>query len=544
MMRKIYLMIMLLISTFTLVSCLEIPDTVDPMITGTHDFTLPVDSTKPNWLEGVTATDDVDGEISVEVNDILVDLTSVGSYDLYYKAVDKAGNECLVIVVVEVVENETNYLVQGITDHEIYVGNTTVLSGSFSAAGIPYYLGMQVAFDDYNTTHEGRNIEMIHYDDKYSGSNALTYTQKLVEDDRVFALVGQFGNAIINSTIDYIKDVNIPFIAPRAFNNLFYNEYESNDHILPVLPFLLTEGQMMVARALHESLFGPDTNRKLGVDDDILILHSDDEVSSNLLSGINQQLTNESVNPLKVTRYQMNQVSVSFLNEILVAFNPKVILLATSNQYSMLVLTALRELGSTIPVISSSMTVQSSYENSRFEQEELPYKVYYNQWMDYRLENGIAPTVDQVGHDGELLFYTELPEWSGMSQQEILNTLTGYTTEYWEFVKLMNDSNRSFQDTVARSLWQNKYAMEGYIAAKAFIAILERVDHFETLTWDLFIDLAKTAPIDLPLTGTIEWSNQTKNGIEMFSFNELVYSPSLSFTKIMELESITSVSNK
>jgi len=47
---------------------------------------------------------------------------------------------------------------QGITDTEIIIGNTAATSGLFAGVGVPFNLAMQVVFDDYNATHEGRDI--------------------------------------------------------------------------------------------------------------------------------------------------------------------------------------------------------------------------------------------------------------------------------------------------------------------------------------------------------------------------------------------------
>ena len=46
------------------------------------------------------------------------------------------------------------------------------------------------------------------------------------------------------------------------------------------------------------------------------------------------------------------------------------------------------------------------------------------------------------------------------------------------------------------------YAMAGYVAAKTFVSLLERVEDFDNLTWEKFIELAESAPLKLPMAET------------------------------------------
>ena len=67
-----------------------IPDTTRPVISGVHNQTITVGSSF-NPMSGVSATDDVDGNVSVTVSGDY-DVDSVGSYTITYRATDKAGN--------------------------------------------------------------------------------------------------------------------------------------------------------------------------------------------------------------------------------------------------------------------------------------------------------------------------------------------------------------------------------------------------------------------------------------------------------------------
>lgn len=69
-----------------------IDDHTAPVITGTHDLVLDGNPDQLDFYAGVTATDDYDKDPVIKIDDSKVDYTKAGTYDLIYKAVDKAGN--------------------------------------------------------------------------------------------------------------------------------------------------------------------------------------------------------------------------------------------------------------------------------------------------------------------------------------------------------------------------------------------------------------------------------------------------------------------
>ena len=69
-----------------------IDDHTPPVIKGVHDLTLEGNPDQLNFFAGVTVTDDYDPEPVIKVDESLVNYGKGGTYDLVYKAIDKAGN--------------------------------------------------------------------------------------------------------------------------------------------------------------------------------------------------------------------------------------------------------------------------------------------------------------------------------------------------------------------------------------------------------------------------------------------------------------------
>ena len=89
-------------------------DAIKPEMTGVASVTTYIRQ-RPDYLLGVSATDDVDGSLSVTVDDSKVNYESAGIYEVTYKASDKSGNVVTKTTNVEVM-NVTRELVDSMVD--------------------------------------------------------------------------------------------------------------------------------------------------------------------------------------------------------------------------------------------------------------------------------------------------------------------------------------------------------------------------------------------------------------------------------------------
>lgn len=82
------------------------PDVTAPELLGVQDLTVAMNGTA-FYRDGVSAVDDVDGPVAVEIDATAVDLTVAGEYPVIYSAQDAAGNRTEQTVTVTVVETVT-----------------------------------------------------------------------------------------------------------------------------------------------------------------------------------------------------------------------------------------------------------------------------------------------------------------------------------------------------------------------------------------------------------------------------------------------------
>jgi len=83
----------------------------------------------------------------------------------------------------------------GVTANKIVLGQAAVFSGPAAQLGIQMRNGIKAYFD-YVNEHGGvygRTLELVSEDDKYEAASAQAASKKLIEDAKVFALLGYVG---------------------------------------------------------------------------------------------------------------------------------------------------------------------------------------------------------------------------------------------------------------------------------------------------------------------------------------------------------------
>src|SRR6202043_1616728 len=104
----------------------------------------------------------------------------------------------------------------GVSSDRILFGQAAALEGPSSALGRGMRQGILAAFAEINAKGgvHGRKLELISRDDGYDPDRSAAQTTKLIEEDKVFALIGAVGTATATVTVPIAKAGNVPFIGP------------------------------------------------------------------------------------------------------------------------------------------------------------------------------------------------------------------------------------------------------------------------------------------------------------------------------------------
>ena len=413
-------------------------------------------------------------------------------------------------VVILVGCNNGKVEVQGVTDDEIIVGNAAGTTGALATVGVPFNEGIKAVFKRVNDNGgiDGRKIKFVTYDDQGDADRGHTLTKQLLEEDKVFAIVGHFGTPTVSATIDLIQEYGAPMVYAATGINALYFENSPNNPVMAVQPIYLTDGRIMTARALGESVYGPNNDQKLAADAQVGVLYTADDAGNSIKEGIEMEA--EFFNKTDDFHYEVvTAETVSTAVNKLKNEEVDVIILAMNQGPFAYSLTALNTAGLDVPVFTSYVNADiSAVDHTKV--NESP--IFTNAWVDVFTTTGQADAVD----------YADAITKSDLDAE----TKGKYYT--------------------------NSFAIAGYIAATIFVEGLERVaKNEEELTFATYIDAMEEGPINVPMGGTVDFSGGKRWGIASMSLlkytvtpTEDPNAPTEAFAKVREIETIEQIRAK
>ncbi len=154
----------------------------------------------------------------------------------------------------------------GVTPDSILFGQSVVLSGPMAENGVHYTNGIKLYLNQINAKGgvHGRKLHLVTLDDAYNPKRAAENTEKLINEDKVFALFGYAGTGATLATLPLVAKAQIPFIAPytgadglRKPNHwLFLLRASYGDEMFKMVEQLVTVGVKDIAIAYQDDNFG------------------------------------------------------------------------------------------------------------------------------------------------------------------------------------------------------------------------------------------------------------------------------------------------
>lgn len=382
---------------------------------------------------------------------------------------------------------ESGGTVQGVTDTTIKVGNTAATTGAFAIVGVPFNAGLEATLDWYNSNggFNGKNVELVHYDDTFDAALGTTYTKTLVEDDQVFALVGHFGTNTVAATMDYVKSVGIPAAYIVTGISALYGEGLSGKDAcyFPVQPIYDAEGRVLLARAVSST----EGNYGLG-GTKVGVISTTDDAGGGILNGIKRQMEEIDV---EVVIQEVDAAATDYTTAMGVLKNQGCdVVIASMNQAPVAtVMSAMRDIDYNVPVITSYVSANASFLGQMVADGRITAErpVYTTSWLDTTTEQGMA--------------------------------------EYLEFSEIMlawEASNGIDSNDPAQTYVLNSYAMSGYICAKNFLHGLDQLAaQGAELTWENYIAAMESTPFHIPMGGDIDYAGGNRIGVTALSMQTI-----------------------
>src|SRR5207302_10568076 len=193
---------------------------------------------------------------------------------------------------------QTKITNEGISANEIVIGTHQDLSGPIKVWGVPVSNGMKMAVEEINAAGgiNGRKLRMILEDNGYDPKKAVLASQKMVERDKIFAMIGPMGSPTVLAAQDILFDAGVlQLVALTADEFTFKFDPAKPQERLKfnnLLPYVER------TRAAVKYMMEWKNFKKP------CVMHQDDEYGKNVLDGFTQQLEAKKVTPASVTSYK------------------------------------------------------------------------------------------------------------------------------------------------------------------------------------------------------------------------------------------------
>jgi branched-chain amino acid transport system substrate-binding protein len=139
----------------------------------------------------------------------------------------------------------------GVTAKSITIGATLPLTGT-AAAYAPIVLGLQTYIKWVNARRGpdgkrgimGRQVTYKIYDDGYNPANTIQLTRRLVEEDKVFAVVGQLGTEPVQAARAFLNQQKVPQVLVATGASYWGTQYKEFPWTIGFQPDYIAEGRL------------------------------------------------------------------------------------------------------------------------------------------------------------------------------------------------------------------------------------------------------------------------------------------------------------
>lgn len=190
--------------------------------------------------------------------------------------------------------------VRGVTATEIRLGTQDDLSGPIVFWGQPMRNGKILRIEEQNAKGgvHGRKLVLIGEDNGYDPKKGVLAAQKLIQQDKVFAMVGVLGTPIAMATMPIVVEAGVPFMYPGTNHRAMYEPFNK-------LKFSMAAPYDHQMRAAVQFMIADKGKKK------IAIMYQDDEFGKELREAAEAQAKASNIPVVAVTSYKRGDTAFS-----------------------------------------------------------------------------------------------------------------------------------------------------------------------------------------------------------------------------------------
>lgn len=187
----------------------------------------------------------------------------------------------------------------GVTTDKIVFGQAAALDGPAAALGQGMRDGLLAAFAEANKAGgvKGHTLELISRDDGYEPNKSIAAAKQLIEQDKVFALVGSVGTPTSVAVQPIAAETGVPFIGAFTGAEFLRDPYKPN--VVNIRASYFQETETMVEHLTKD----------LGAKR-IAIFYQDDAYGQAGLAGVKRALDKQQMQLVAEGTYERNTTAV------------------------------------------------------------------------------------------------------------------------------------------------------------------------------------------------------------------------------------------
>lgn len=233
----------------------------------------------------------------------------------------------------------------GVSEGEIVFGQTAAFEGPASALGTGMKQGILAAFKKANDAGgvNGRQLVVKHLDDGYEPDKAIENAKALIDQDKVFALIGPVGTPTSKAIQPIASENKVPFIGPFTGAGFLRDPYKP--YVINVRGSYGQEAETWI-KHLTEDLGAKN----------IAILYQDDSFGRAGLSGVKAALDKRGMTLAAEGTYTRNTTAVKGALVNIKKSNPDAVVTVGAYKPIAAFIKTARQLKLDVPILNISFT--------------------------------------------------------------------------------------------------------------------------------------------------------------------------------------------
>ena len=374
--------------------------------------------------------------------------------------------------------------------NEIHIGATICSEGAYAAVGVPYGNFYKAFVDyinqapEYQSILKGRKLRATIYDDKGDGAAGKTYIEKLINDDKVFSLVGILGTWNVVAAKNELETSGIPavYFGTGSSAQMFEPATGNQRYMMGVQPLYKTEGRLMYLRAVTSF----QNVRRIGV------IHSTADDGQSLMAGIQAQsaLDTRANKPTIIYQPISSMDAASISPQVAAVQDCDVIIAAGNQAYFKAIYSA-------------------AYSNSVARPKPM-ITTYVN----------VAPTnipAEAVNANaGGIYGAAWVVYWENASASP---EAARRQKDYAEYCKIVDWDTKYIPASEKAAYKVNAYSMSSFIAIRQFMLGIERLNASgKPLTAQNYLEAMESARTPIAISGGVNYAGGNRIGLDALAF--------------------------